>query len=92
MYPHVGVDDPGPTALRTAVTAARELLRGFAPAAYAVPAYAVPVYTTAPAGPCPTVADAPVGPCYALAEDSTTGGQTRTCVRRHHRPPSRRGQ
>ncbi|MEU2599077.1 ECF subfamily RNA polymerase sigma factor, BldN family [Streptomyces hirsutus] len=75
MYPHVGVDDPGLTALRTAVTAARELLRGFAPAACAVPAYAVPVYTTAPAGPCPTVADAPAGPCYALAEDSTTAGR-----------------
>src|SRR3954452_3633677 len=66
VYPHVGVDDPGLTALRTAVTAARELLRGSAPAAYAVPAYAVPVYTTASAGPCPTAADAPVGPCYAL--------------------------
>ncbi|MFE9925441.1 ECF subfamily RNA polymerase sigma factor, BldN family [Streptomyces sp. NPDC005774] len=80
MYPHVGVDDPGLTALRTAVTAARELLRGFAPAAYAVPAYAVPVsavpaYAPAPAVPCPTVADAPVGPCYALAEDSTAVGR-----------------
>ncbi|MEF9905533.1 ECF subfamily RNA polymerase sigma factor, BldN family [Streptomyces sp. P9-A2] len=77
MYPHVGVDDPGLTALRTAVTAARELLRGFAPAAYAVPAYAVPVYAPAPApaGPCPTVADAPVGPCYALAEDSAAVGR-----------------
>ncbi|MFI8302780.1 ECF subfamily RNA polymerase sigma factor, BldN family [Streptomyces sp. NPDC085927] len=79
MYPHVGVDDPGLTALRTAVTAARELLRGLAPAAYAVPAYAVPIHATAPApapaGPCPTTADAPVGPCYALAEDSTAVGR-----------------
>ncbi|MEU3174374.1 ECF subfamily RNA polymerase sigma factor, BldN family [Streptomyces sp. NPDC007000] len=72
MYPHVGVDDPGLTALRTAVTAARELLRGCVPTAYAVPAFA-----TAPAGPCYALADAPVGPCYALADDSAAVGRHR---------------
>ncbi|WAX78683.1 ECF subfamily RNA polymerase sigma factor, BldN family [Streptomyces sp. KMM 9044] len=77
MYPHVGVDDPGLTALRTAVTAARELLRGCVPTAYAAPAYAVPAFATAPAGPCPTAADAPVGPCYALADDSAAAGRHR---------------
>ncbi|WP_151771911.1 ECF subfamily RNA polymerase sigma factor, BldN family [Streptomyces abyssomicinicus] len=54
MYPHVGVDASGLAALRSA---ALELLRGFVPTAYAVPALA---------------ATAPAGPCYALAEGGAT--------------------
>lgn len=48
MYPHVGVDASGLAALRSA---ALELLRGFVPTAYAVPALA------APAGPCYALAE-----------------------------------
>ncbi|MGW6547919.1 ECF subfamily RNA polymerase sigma factor, BldN family, partial [Streptomyces massasporeus] len=49
MYPHVGVDASGLATLRATV---QDLLRGFVPTAYAVPAFATA---------------APVGPCYALA-------------------------
>ncbi|MGW0825588.1 ECF subfamily RNA polymerase sigma factor, BldN family [Streptomyces sp. NPDC002845] len=51
MYPHVGVDASGLATLRATV---KDLLRGFVPTAYAVPALAVPT--------------APLGPCYALAD------------------------
>ncbi|MFJ6017304.1 ECF subfamily RNA polymerase sigma factor, BldN family [Streptomyces sp. NPDC092952] len=57
MYPHVGVDASGLATLRATVT---DLLRGFVPTAYAVPAFAAP---------------APVGPCYALAERSAAVGR-----------------
>ncbi|MGW5636382.1 hypothetical protein ACWEWQ_16280, partial [Streptomyces sp. NPDC003832] len=57
MYPHVGVDASGLATLRATV---QDLLRGFVPTAYAVPALAV--------------AAAPVGPCYALAEGGATVG------------------
>ncbi|MGY3203268.1 ECF subfamily RNA polymerase sigma factor, BldN family [Streptomyces sp. TE5632] len=70
MYPHVGVDDSGLTALRTAVVTARELLRGFVPTAYAVPAFA-----TATVGPCYALADPPVGPSYALTDDSAAAAR-----------------
>ncbi|GAA3373996.1 sigma-70 family RNA polymerase sigma factor [Streptomyces sannanensis] len=49
MYPHVGVDASGLATLRATILCH---LRGFVPAAYAVPAFAAP---------------APAGPCYALA-------------------------
>ena len=73
MYPHVGVDTSGLATLRATV---QDLLRGFVPTAYAVPALAV---ATA----------APAGPCYALAEGSaavgrrgrTTGAATTTARR-----------
>ncbi|MGW0845084.1 ECF subfamily RNA polymerase sigma factor, BldN family [Streptomyces sp. NPDC002787] len=58
MYPHVGVDASGLATLRATVN---QLLRGFVPTAYAVPALA----TSA----------APVGPCYALAEGSAAVGR-----------------
>nr|WSY52743.1 sigma-70 family RNA polymerase sigma factor [Streptomyces sp. NBC_00886] len=51
MYPHVGVDASGLATLRATV---QDLLRGFVPTAYAVPA----AFATT----------APVGPCYALAD------------------------
>lgn len=51
MYPHVGVDASGLATLRATVL---DLLRGFVPTAYAVPALAVPAE--------------PVGPCYALTD------------------------
>ncbi|MFE9608241.1 ECF subfamily RNA polymerase sigma factor, BldN family [Streptomyces sp. NPDC006012] len=54
MYPHVGVDASGLATLRATV---KELLRGFVPTAYAVPAFAA----------------APVGPCYALADGIEQG-------------------
>ncbi|MFD7069934.1 ECF subfamily RNA polymerase sigma factor, BldN family [Streptomyces sp. NPDC059913] len=57
MYPHVGVDASGLATLRATVA---DLLRGFVPTAYAVPAFAAP---------------APVGPCYALAERSAAVGR-----------------
>ncbi|MCN9241227.1 ECF subfamily RNA polymerase sigma factor, BldN family [Streptomyces sp. NPDC052051] len=60
MYPHVGVDTSGLATLRATV---RDLLRGFVPTAYAVPAFATA---------------APVGPCYALADGSTTVGGRRS--------------
>ncbi|QYX78258.1 ECF subfamily RNA polymerase sigma factor, BldN family [Streptomyces akebiae] len=62
MYPHVGVDASGLATLRATVN---QLLRGFVPTAYAVPALA----TSA----------APVGPCYALA-DSVEPGPGRSAV------------
>ncbi|MBQ1092311.1 ECF subfamily RNA polymerase sigma factor, BldN family [Streptomyces sp. B93] len=57
MYPHVGVDASGLATLRASVL---DLLRGFVPTAYAVPAFA---------------AAAPLGPCYALAEGSAAVGR-----------------
>ncbi|MDT0574198.1 sigma-70 family RNA polymerase sigma factor [Streptomyces sp. DSM 3412] len=62
MYPHVGVDASGLATLRATVN---QLLRGFVPTAYAVPALA----TSA----------APVGPCYALA-DGVEPGPGRSAV------------
>ncbi|WP_215448364.1 ECF subfamily RNA polymerase sigma factor, BldN family [Streptomyces sp. ATCC 21386] len=62
MYPHVGVDASGLATLRATVN---QLLRGFVPTAYAVPALA----TSA----------APVGPCYALA-DGVEQGPARSAV------------
>lgn len=59
MYPHVGVDASGLATLRATV---HDLLRGFVPTAYAVPAFATA---------------APVGPCYALADGSATVGGRR---------------
>ncbi|MET9506787.1 ECF subfamily RNA polymerase sigma factor, BldN family [Streptomyces sp. NPDC006259] len=53
MYPHVGVDTSGLATLRATVATVQDLLRGFVPTAYAVPAFATA---------------APVGPCYALAD------------------------
>ncbi|MCF4139709.1 sigma-70 family RNA polymerase sigma factor [Streptomyces sp. Tue 6430] len=53
MYPHVGVDASGLATLRATVAMAQDLLRGFVPTAYAVPAFA----TAAPAGPCYALAD-----------------------------------
>ncbi|MGX1271588.1 ECF subfamily RNA polymerase sigma factor, BldN family [Streptomyces phaeoluteigriseus] len=53
MYPHVGVDTSGLATLRATVATVQDLLRGFVPTAYAVPAFA---------------AATPVGPCYALAD------------------------
>ncbi|MFJ8112897.1 ECF subfamily RNA polymerase sigma factor, BldN family [Streptomyces sp. NPDC096132] len=61
MYPHVGVDTSGLATLRATVATVQDLLRGFVPTAYAVPAFA-------------TVA-APAGPCYALAEGSAAVGR-----------------
>lgn len=58
MYPHVGVDASGLATLRATV---KDLLRGFVPTAYAVPALAV--------------ATTPVGPCYALADGSAAVGR-----------------
>ncbi|MFH9860761.1 ECF subfamily RNA polymerase sigma factor, BldN family [Streptomyces sp. NPDC017202] len=52
MYPHVGVDASGLATLRATVATVQDLLRGFVPTAYAVPAFAA----------------APAGPCYALAD------------------------
>ncbi|MER5716978.1 ECF subfamily RNA polymerase sigma factor, BldN family [Streptomyces sp. NPDC002132] len=52
MYPHVGVDTSGLATLRAKVATVQDLLRGFVPTAYAVPAFAA----------------APNGPCYALAD------------------------
>lgn len=60
MYPHVGVDASGLATLRATV---KDLLRGFVPTAYAVPALALAVTT------------APVGPCYALADGSAAVGR-----------------
>ena len=57
MYPHVGVDASGLATLRATVL---DLLRGFVPTAYAVPALAA--------------AAAPIGPCYALADGSAAVG------------------
>ncbi|WP_329219958.1 sigma-70 family RNA polymerase sigma factor [Streptomyces sp. NBC_01485] len=57
MYPHVGVDTSGLATLRATV---QDLLRGFVPTAYAVPAFA---------------AAAPVGPCYALADGTAAVGR-----------------
>ncbi|MBC7273571.1 ECF subfamily RNA polymerase sigma factor, BldN family [Streptomyces broussonetiae] len=57
MYPHVGVDASGLATLRASVL---DLLRGFVPTAYAVPAFATA---------------APLGPCYALAEGSAAVGR-----------------
>lgn len=57
MYPHVGVDASGLATLRATVL---DLLRGFVPTAYAVPAFATA---------------APVGPCYALADGSAAVGR-----------------
>ncbi|MFD1657300.1 ECF subfamily RNA polymerase sigma factor, BldN family [Streptomyces caeni] len=59
MYPHVGVDASGLATLRATV---HDLLRGFVPTAYAVPAFATA---------------APVGPCYALADGSAAVGGRR---------------
>jgi len=69
VYPHVGVDASGLATLRATV---RDLLRGFVPTAYAVPALAVPAE--------------PVGPCYALTDSidqqsprgTTVGGRRST--------------
>lgn len=58
MYPHVGVDASGLATLRATVL---DLLRGFVPTAYAVPALAVTA--------------APVGPCYALADGGAAVGR-----------------
>ncbi|MFI9153530.1 ECF subfamily RNA polymerase sigma factor, BldN family [Streptomyces sp. NPDC053367] len=57
MYPHVGVDASGLATLRATVL---DLLRGFVPTAYAVPAFATA---------------APLGPCYALAEGGAAVGR-----------------
>jgi RNA polymerase sigma-70 factor (ECF subfamily) len=57
VYPHVGVDASGLATLRATV---QDLLRGFVPTAYAVPAFATA---------------APVGPCYALADGSAAVGR-----------------
>jgi RNA polymerase sigma-70 factor (ECF subfamily) len=57
VYPHVGVDASGLATLRATVL---DLLRGFVPTAYAVPAFATA---------------APLGPCYALAEGSAAVGR-----------------
>ncbi|GAB2946269.1 ECF subfamily RNA polymerase sigma factor, BldN family [Streptomyces heilongjiangensis] len=62
MYPHVGVDASGLATLRATVN---NLLRGFVPTAYAVPALAS--------------AATPVGPCYALA-DGIEQGSARSAV------------
>ncbi|KUJ35268.1 ECF RNA polymerase sigma factor SigL [Streptomyces sp. MBT84] len=59
MYPHVGVDASGLATLRATVL---DLLRGFVPTAYAVPAFATA---------------APIGPCYALADGSAAVGGRR---------------
>jgi RNA polymerase sigma-70 factor, ECF subfamily len=56
--PHVGVDASGLATLRATV---QDLLRGFVPTAYAVPALAA--------------AAAPIGPCYALADGSAAVGR-----------------
>ncbi|MFB7497039.1 ECF subfamily RNA polymerase sigma factor, BldN family [Streptomyces sp. NPDC056161] len=64
MYPHVGVDASGLATLRATVATVQELLRGFVPTAYAVPAFATA---------------APVGPCYALA-DGIEQGPARSAV------------
>ncbi|MER5434879.1 ECF subfamily RNA polymerase sigma factor, BldN family [Streptomyces sp. NPDC002588] len=61
MYPHVGVDTSGLATLRATVATVQDLLRGFVPTAYAVPAFAT--------------ATAPAGPCYALAEGSAAVGR-----------------
>jgi RNA polymerase sigma-70 factor (ECF subfamily) len=53
VYPHVGVDASGLATLRATVATVQDLLRGFVPTAYAVPAFA----TAAPAGPCYALAD-----------------------------------
>jgi RNA polymerase sigma-70 factor (ECF subfamily) len=60
VYPHVGVDASGLATLRATVL---DLLRGFVPNAYAVPAFATA---------------APVGPCYALADGRAAVGGRRT--------------
>ncbi|SES48663.1 RNA polymerase sigma-70 factor, ECF subfamily [Streptomyces sp. yr375] len=60
MYPHVGVDTSGLATLRATVATVQDLLRGFVPTAYAVPAFA---------------AAAPVGPCYALADGTAAVGR-----------------
>ncbi|WP_069769095.1 MULTISPECIES: ECF subfamily RNA polymerase sigma factor, BldN family [unclassified Streptomyces] len=60
MYPHVGVDTSGLATLRATVATVQDLLRGFVPTAYAVPAFA---------------AATPAGPCYALAEGSAAVGR-----------------
>lgn len=57
MYPHVGVDASGLATLRATVL---DLLRGFVPTAYAVPAFATA---------------APLGPCYALADGTAAVGR-----------------
>ncbi|WP_330290285.1 ECF subfamily RNA polymerase sigma factor, BldN family [Streptomyces sp. NBC_00576] len=57
MYPHVGVDASGLATLRATVL---DLLRGFVPTAYAVPAFATA---------------APIGPCYALADGTAAVGR-----------------
>ena len=61
MYPHVGVDTSGLATLRATVATVQDLLRGFVPTAYAVPALAVTA--------------APVGPCYALADGGAAVGR-----------------
>lgn len=57
MYPHVGVDASGLATLRATVL---DLLRGFVPTAYAVPAFATA---------------APLGPCYVLADGTAAVGR-----------------
>ncbi len=57
MYPHVGVDASGLATLRATVL---DLLRGFVPTAYAVPAFATA---------------APLDPCYALADGTAAVGR-----------------
>ncbi|MEU3899515.1 MULTISPECIES: ECF subfamily RNA polymerase sigma factor, BldN family [unclassified Streptomyces] len=61
MYPHVGVDASGLATLRATVKTAQDLLRGFVPTAYAVPALAT--------------ATVPAGPCYALADSGAAVGR-----------------
>ncbi|MFC9061682.1 ECF subfamily RNA polymerase sigma factor, BldN family [Streptomyces sp. NPDC057074] len=81
MYPHVGVDASGLATLRATVKSAQDLLRGFVPTAYAVPAV-----------PALAAAAAPAGPCYALAEGSAAVGRrarsssSGTAATTHRRP------
>ncbi|MFB7332751.1 sigma-70 family RNA polymerase sigma factor [Streptomyces adustus] len=66
MYPHVGVDASGLATLRATVATVNDLLRGFVPTAYPVPAvHNAPAFATT----------TPLGPCYALAEGSATVGR-----------------
>ncbi|MEO3978594.1 ECF subfamily RNA polymerase sigma factor, BldN family [Streptomyces sp. CAU 1734] len=62
MYPHVGVDASGLATLRAAVL---DHVRGFVPAAYAVPALAMPRLATS----------GPAAPCYALADGRAAVGR-----------------
>jgi RNA polymerase sigma-70 factor (ECF subfamily) len=62
VYPHVGVDASGLATLRATVL---DHLRGFVPAAYAVPAFAMPRLAVS----------GPAAPCYAMADGRAAVGR-----------------